>query len=341
MTDTSGHPIVTVVIPTLNRSQLLVQRALRSALSQTLANIEVVVVVDGPDPATIEALEEMDDPRLRWIALPENAGGSEARNIGVRAAQGDWIALLDDDDEWMPYKLERQLDAALHSTYAEPVVVSGWITRTPRGDTVNPPRLPDPGESIGDYMLARRGPFAPPCGFMSSVIFARRRLMLAVPLTRGLPKHQDWDWVLRAAAHPGVGFEFVQTTCAVWYFEEQRDHMSRSLNWRTSLDWAQDMRSRELMSDRAYVGFINSHLAAYAEKVSDRSAIVPLFQELTRSQPRAFEVARFVMTWLMPLEVRRGVRTWLDRVRGAHRGSAEAARTVIPEPIRRVESQEH
>jgi GT2 family glycosyltransferase len=79
MTDTSGHPIVTVVIPTLNRSQLLVQRALRSALSQTLANIEVVVVVDGPDPATIEALEEMDDPRLRWIALPENAGGSEAR----------------------------------------------------------------------------------------------------------------------------------------------------------------------------------------------------------------------------------------------------------------------
>src|SRR5579862_6769377 len=105
---------VSAVIPTRNRPHL-VTRAVQSALDQTYADIEVIVVVDGPDPATEDALAQFDDKRLRLIVLPEPVGAARARNVGVEAAWGDWIALLDDDDEWLPEKTRAQMQAAERS----------------------------------------------------------------------------------------------------------------------------------------------------------------------------------------------------------------------------------
>jgi glycosyltransferase involved in cell wall biosynthesis len=76
------NPLVSAVIPTHNRPQL-VQRALRSALSQTYTNMEIIVVIDGPEPQTAKALEAFHSPSLRIIALTRNVGQSEARNAGV------------------------------------------------------------------------------------------------------------------------------------------------------------------------------------------------------------------------------------------------------------------
>ena len=96
MTDTD-LPWITAVIPTRDRADL-VTRAVRSVLDQTYPNVDAVVVVDGPDPATVAILTAMNEPRLRVISLDANVGGSEARNIGVRRARGRWVALLDDDE---------------------------------------------------------------------------------------------------------------------------------------------------------------------------------------------------------------------------------------------------
>src|SRR5580698_546767 len=105
---------VSAVIPTRNRPAL-VSRAVQSVLRQTHSDIEAVVVIDGPDPETAAALEAIGDPRVRVIALAENVGGSEARNVGAREARGEWIALLDDDDEWLPEKIEKQIQSVLSS----------------------------------------------------------------------------------------------------------------------------------------------------------------------------------------------------------------------------------
>src|SRR4051794_6615715 len=105
--------VVSVVIPTRNRPEL-VCRAVRSALGQNFPHIEVIVVIDGPDIATSSALAEIDDHRLRAISLKESVGGSATRNIGAQNARGDWIALLDDDDEWFTEKIEVQMDAVAH-----------------------------------------------------------------------------------------------------------------------------------------------------------------------------------------------------------------------------------
>lgn len=121
-------PLISVIIPTFNRPQLLIERALRSVLAQDHAPLEILVITDGPDPATEMALSAVHDSRLRTLTLPQNAGPSAVRNFGVREARGQWIAFLDDDDEWGPEKLTRQLECALQSPFPLPLVFSSWST---------------------------------------------------------------------------------------------------------------------------------------------------------------------------------------------------------------------
>src|SRR5437867_1918848 len=147
-------PDVSVVIPTLGRPHL-VTRGVRSALAQTHGDIEVVVVVDGPDEETCAALAEIGDPRLRVVRHPTRGGAPNARNVGVREARAPWTALLDDDDEWHPDKLATQLAAATRTPVATPIVTSRLTVRTPRTEFPLPRRLPDPGEPLSEYFAVR------------------------------------------------------------------------------------------------------------------------------------------------------------------------------------------
>jgi glycosyltransferase involved in cell wall biosynthesis len=103
--------LVSVIVPTYNRAYCL-QRALDSALGQTHRAVEVLVVDDGSTDRTAELIraQSANEPRLRYI-YQRNQGVSEARNAGIRAARGEFVALLDSDDFWYPWKLEAQLAA--------------------------------------------------------------------------------------------------------------------------------------------------------------------------------------------------------------------------------------
>lgn len=298
-------PIVSVVIPTHARPDLLIRRALPSALAQTLPDYEVIVVVDGPDPQTESALAAQSDPRLRVVVLPTNAGGADARNAGIQNARGEWIALLDDDDEWFPDKLRSQLEIARRSASAEPVIACHWITRTPRGDEQNPSRPLDPGEQISEYFMARRRLTERECCVVSSLLVARRNLFLRVPFTSGLRKHQDWDWMIRVSELPGVKFEFAPDTLAVFYFGEDRTHMSRTANWRSSLEWAKAHRDAGRLTNRAYAGFIVSQLAPFAAREHDTKGFWLLLKEIYGARPPLFQFLRYALTWAVPMNARR------------------------------------
>ena len=118
-------PVVSVVIPTRGRAELL-RECLDSILAQTCVDIEVIVVVDGPDAATIEFLSNVDDSRLRFVTHPESRGVSHARNTGIDLATGRWLAFCDDDDVWAPTKLAAQL-AALDESPTARWVIAGAI----------------------------------------------------------------------------------------------------------------------------------------------------------------------------------------------------------------------
>ncbi|ABF44086.1 glycosyl transferase, family 2 (plasmid) [Deinococcus geothermalis DSM 11300] len=306
-------PLVSVVIPTHRRADLLLRRALPSALGQTLQELEVIVVVDGADPETLAGLATVRDARVRVVALRENVGGAEARNVGIRQARAEWVALLDDDDEWLPHKLERQWEAARRSPHRFPVLACGWIVRRPEYDTLSPVRLLEPGERIGDYLIARKTLLTPECGLTSTLLFARRELLLRMPFTPGLPKHQDWDWLLRVDRLEGVGFEILPETSAITYYGDGRPQMSNTIDWRWSLAWGKDHYRQGRLTNKAYVAFVVSQLAVQAAREGASEARWLLLREILAARPRAFELLRYVLIWGVPLRVRQVLRGAVQR----------------------------
>ena len=105
--------LVSIVIPTFRRN-IMLDRAIRSALAQTYEAIEVIVVDDnGNGTAECQYVQSLvksiDDERLRLVCNKVNLGGAEARNVGIEQSRGSYVAFLDDDDEYLPTKIEKSI----------------------------------------------------------------------------------------------------------------------------------------------------------------------------------------------------------------------------------------
>jgi glycosyltransferase involved in cell wall biosynthesis len=305
--------IVSAVIPTRGRPELL-QRAVRSALAQTLSEIEVVVVIDGEDVVTRLVMEELAhlDVRVRVVSLPVSVGGSDARNRGVDAACGEWIAFLDDDDEWLPGKLQAQLDALKTSTAPALIGSCKMIARTPGKDYVWPRRIPGKDEQLGEYLLARHTLTRGEGYIQTSTFFVRRALMQAQPFKSGQKKHQDTEWVLRLGRLPGVQVIIVDEPLAIHNIEEDRTTVSSKSNWRYSLDWVQ--RDRHLFTPRALSGFVLHQIASEASDQGEWRAFPLLLLEVLRhGKSMPLDYAIYFAMWLLPRRRRRRLRDWMTR----------------------------
>jgi len=93
-------PTVSVVIPTYNRAHL-VCRAIRSVLAQSYSDFELLIIDDCSQDGTEDAVRSIDDPRIRYFRSEANFGVSHSRNVGIRLSRGEYVAFLDDDDEYM------------------------------------------------------------------------------------------------------------------------------------------------------------------------------------------------------------------------------------------------
>jgi len=102
-------PEVSVILPTYNRCETL-KRALQSVLAQTFQDIEVIIVDDGSTDQTPEYCSSLDNPKVTCKQFEINKGGNYARNEGITHSNGELIAFIDDDDYWMPEKLEKQVE---------------------------------------------------------------------------------------------------------------------------------------------------------------------------------------------------------------------------------------
>lgn len=106
--------LVSVVIPTYKREPEMLKRALDSVACQTYQDLEVIVVDDSPAdfekrPLIKELVTSYDKLKINYIQHKTNKGGAAARNTGIEASNGEFVALLDDDDEWLPEKTEKQI----------------------------------------------------------------------------------------------------------------------------------------------------------------------------------------------------------------------------------------
>jgi glycosyltransferase involved in cell wall biosynthesis len=183
-------PLVSVIIPTRNRAHLL-RRTLGSVLKQATEDLEVIVVDDGSTDNTA-AMAAAADRRVQVLRNSESTGVSGARNRGIAAARGQWIAFCDDDDLWAPNKLQEQLTAATRAgakwAYAGDVNVDDELRILSGGSP------PDPAAVMA--LLSRGNPLA---SGGSNVIVRSSILAEVGGFDPALRRTEDWDLWIRIA----------------------------------------------------------------------------------------------------------------------------------------------
>lgn len=119
-------PRVSVIIATYNRAKFL-QSAIMSVLNQTFRDFEIVVVDDASKDHTADVVRGINDKRIRYIRHPVNQREAGAKNTGLLSSSGEYIAFLDDDDEWLPEKLRLQIELLENSPAKIGGVYSGYM----------------------------------------------------------------------------------------------------------------------------------------------------------------------------------------------------------------------
>ena len=221
----SNSPLVSVVLRTFKRPDI-VDRAIESVLNQTYEQFELIVIDDHSPDETPEVVREYEaqDDRLRYIRNDENKGHVTALNIACRAATGKYVAFLDDDDVWLPKKLEAQV-ARLEELSEEYAMVYG-ATRHKKLDTEEVITVSEP-ELEGDiyYEVLKRGSgnvFGPPSGVMVRKSVLEELGCFDENITRGAGQT-----VFRAIAKK-YKIAYTDELCVDYYIHENRVTTMRS-----------------------------------------------------------------------------------------------------------------
>jgi glycosyltransferase involved in cell wall biosynthesis len=271
--------LVSTIIPTYRRPDL-VKRAAQSVLAQTHKSIEVLVVIDGVDDGTRAVIDGLNDARTRVIETGINRGPAEARNIGVQAATGSYIALLDDDDEWTKDKIARQMQIIDDQSLAGREFLLSCRTECRAEDGVSvicPTTLYQPDTDFGEYIFDRRTPTARPGFVASGTLLMPRSLALRVPFPSD-SAHEDLSWLLFCVTRDKV--PFVMAEEAMFIYHLQPASRNQTQGWKASLDWARKYRA--YMSGKAFSGLLSSTTAWRAKRQDGSRALLEIAGAMAR-----------------------------------------------------------
>lgn len=293
MAEITSQPKVSIVIPTHNRGHAIFD-AVRSTLSQTYKNIEVIVVDDCSTDKTEQTVTSISDSRIFYLRSDRRRGGADARNFGTAKASGELIAYLDSDDVWVPEKLETQVSFFLgQPDHRRLITYTGLLIETKTERRVLEMRALDENEDVADYLFIPWSVrFIQTSTLLMSTSFAK-----CVKFRSGLPIHQDWDFCIRAQ-HAGATFALLSTPLTIWRWHDRGDRLSfgkapHSFTWLESV--------KELISERAYLSFA-AHRAPllFPEKpAAALSFILRAHQKAVISNYEAYRLVRHSIATLL------------------------------------------
>jgi glycosyltransferase involved in cell wall biosynthesis len=221
-------PIVSVIIPTYNRCQII-ERAINSVLNQTFQNFEILIIDDASTDNTNEHIQSISDSRIRYEKLKINSGGSTARNRGIDLAEGDFVAFLDSDDEWLSNMLELSLEKFVSSNDQQVIIFSKLLMDNKVTKKIFPESIYKAGD-LSEYIFCQHG-------LVSTItLFMPRDVAKSVMFKEKLIKHQDYDFVLRAY-RKGVKFHMIDQVLAIWHNEKREDRMGVKVEYEDSFKW--------------------------------------------------------------------------------------------------------
>jgi glycosyltransferase involved in cell wall biosynthesis len=246
---TKVAPVFSVVVPVYNRAHLI-ERAVRSVLNQTYSDFEIIVVDDGSTDDSAGAAEHLGDSRIH-VVRRENGGASAARNTGMDAARGRYVAFLDSDDTFLPHHLDAMrllLDNTSGTAAYAPVLVDRGNGKT----FVKPPRAIQSDQSMAAYLMCDRG------FVQTSTLVVPTDVAQRVRYRQDTRYGDDTDFAIRLHL-AGCRFVMAGSPGAVWRDQYDPKRLSAGRKGHESTQWLEDLRPH--VPEDAYFGYRGWHVA--------------------------------------------------------------------------------
>ncbi|WP_200115616.1 glycosyltransferase family 2 protein [Leucobacter chromiisoli] len=266
-----------MVIPTVGRPELA--RALDSVRRQDYqGQIEVIVVADRPEGTVDEELLEGADVVL-YTGGGKRAGA--ARNLGIAHSTHPYVALLDDDDEWLSWKLSAQMPE-FAATGAE-VIGTQAVYRNANTGTASPPvptRVKQATQTYAEYLFRKRSATVGRPVIFGITLIVSTELARRVKWDETLSRHQDWDWVDRMERQGATVLQLPQASAIVWTGSE--GSISSAPDWRASLAWAESRRGA--WAPEVLVDFLAGQVLRYALQARSPSGVLRSLAAMARAR---------------------------------------------------------
>jgi hypothetical protein len=287
---TSNATLVSVVIPTIGRDEL--RRAVESALDQTVS-VEVIVVVDRLDRFG-QVVNDLGNLEVKVIQNPRK-GAPAARNVGAEQATGDFIAFLDDDDHWLPQKLELQLSQIGDKKDNFISVCGTYFTRADGGLDKDVRReFRGNPSSLGMYLLKRKWPWIGNALFCTSTLLLDKKTFMATPWDEDLPCCQDVDLFIRLSQTPGLQI-----------FQHRKPLVNLQQGSTESITWTRAPednlvfanKHRNKFNEKVWSDFLATHLVMPYIRSHDISRAIHSIRTEMKAIPHLGAIIRALSAW--------------------------------------------
>jgi len=303
---------VSVLIAAYNAGPFL-HRAVRSAVDQTWPPLEVLIVDDGSTDNTAEVARNLGlaDPRVRLVPLRENGGPAKARNAGLDAARGEWVAILDADDAFLPERLERL--ARVASDLNADVIVDNFAWYNATKDSVGSPHIP-PSSAVGvidkyEYVMRAR-PYNDEADWGLLKPMLRRRFLDERNLRYPLFSRHGEDFLFMIDLLM-AGARFVLVRTPGYLYTGRASGWSRThIDYDTMVTHTVDLLSRDrISSDRRMKKLLWKRIFAIRRLAADHK-LRSCFEKHTYGELPLLMLTDY---WMARAVLRRGMRSVLQR----------------------------
>lgn len=269
----SPDPFFSVIIPAYNRAELL-RRAIKSVLSQTFENYEIIVIDDCSPEKIGTVMGEFTDAPITYIRLEHNTGGGGARNAGIEISKGKYIAFLDSDDFWHPKKLDLTKKFIEDNNEPNCIICGLNILKTNNTQIQSIPQAKS--IKILDDILIHGSII------QTSALTLKRKITHEIKFSENLKKHQDLDLYVKLDSK-GIEAKYLMQPLCTWDISHEQTSISRSSATNISADWLKTICHQ--ISAKAYRKFASRYILARAPSIKDATA---LYFDLTH-QCNAYE----------------------------------------------------
>lgn len=263
----SIQPTFSVIVPAYERPELL-RRAVISVANQSFKEFELIIVDDNSSTDLLIEIQDALPENYKFVRLNENSGGSRTRSTGISLAKGQYIALLDSDDYWLPERLAKAWDFLKSHPGVKAMSSGTKVLKSDGKFYSSKPKPPERVSPILDFILSKGGLIQ-----TSSLLF-HRSIFNEIHFKPGLHKHQDLD-IYAQLDELFIGLHYSDEELVVWDISHESQSISRNSAISHSVSWIEGVR--RTISKKSYLRFWKIHILSKAPSLGDFGKYTKVF----------------------------------------------------------------